>query len=223
MHINLYIPFKSVKEKRMKIQPYVHKLNNSDVYKSFQNQNKDAFLVAGFFVIDFESGKNVHQIDYFVPSKKKFAAFTLDNKVIMQLFNMMDKKSPEPLDMEVKIDLDALKGILQDEMKNRNITSSIKKMIAVVQNVKGKKVWSVNCILSGMDIVKAHIEDDSKTVLKLEKASLFDYLQKIPGMQPQTQEKPTKEDLDKKIEQLDKLKEELKKQELELSKVEKKK
>lgn len=205
----------------MKIQPYVHKLEGSPTYKDFQDKNKDAFLAAGFFVIDFESGKNVHQIDYFVPSKKKFAAFTLDHKVIMQLFDMLDKRQPEQLDLTVNIDLDALKGILQDEMKNRNMTSTIKKMIAVIQNVKGKKVWSVNCVLSGMDILKAHIEDDSKTVLRLEKASLFDYIQKVPGLQAQTPQAAPVTDQDainSKLQQLDKLKEVLRKEQEDLQK-----
>ena len=214
----------------MKVQPYVHKLEHSPTYKDFQTNNKDAFLTAGFFIIDFESGKNVHQIDYFVPSKKKFAAFTLDHKVVMQLFDMLDRKQPEPLDLKVDIDLDALHGILQDEMRNRNMTGSIKKMIAVIQNVKGKKVWSVNCILSGMDILKVHVEDESQTVLKLEKSSLFDYIQKIPGLQPQTSPAqaqaqpqvqaggPDEEAIKAKLQQLDKLKEVLKKEQEDMQK-----
>lgn len=213
----------------MKIQPYVHKLEGSQSYKQFQGQYKDAFLTAGFFVIDFETGKNVHQIDYFVPSKKKFAAFTLDNKVVMQLFDMMDKRTPEPLDIAVNIDLDALKGILQDELKNRNITSSIKKMIAVIQNIKGKKIWNVNCILSGMEIIKAHIEDDSQTVLRLDKSSLFDYIQRMPGLKPgeapaaqvtpdAPATTPRTDDISAKLAQLDKLKAALKVEEEQLQK-----
>jgi hypothetical protein len=65
----------------MKIGPYVTKLNESDAYKEFRQEYKDAFLVAGFFVLDFESGQNVHQIDYYIPSIKKVAAFNLDGKV----------------------------------------------------------------------------------------------------------------------------------------------
>src|SRR3989344_5106266 len=129
----------------MKIQPYVHKLQNSPVYRDFQQKYSDAFLVAGFFVLDFETGQNLHQIDYYVPSKKKFAAFTLDKKVIMQLLNSLDKKAPSELNMDTNIDLDALQGIIQDEMRNRSISQTIKKMIAVIQTREGKKVWNVNC------------------------------------------------------------------------------
>ncbi len=227
----------------MKIQPYISKLHSSPVFKDFQKKNTDAFLVAGFFVIDYESGKNLHQIDYYVPSKKKFAAFTLDNKIVLQLMNTLDKKAPNVLDAKTTIDLDALQGIITDEMKNRSITQTIKTMIAVLQNINGKKVWNVNCVLSGMDLLKVHVEDASETILKMEKSSLLDYIKRLPmGQQPQAGQamsgqttqgespastqgqvqevKPTKEMIEKKIEQLDKLKELLKKEEIEMDKQE---
>ena len=222
----------------MKIQPYVTKLHSSPVFKEFQQKYTDAFLVAGFFVIDFESGKNLHQIDYYVPSKKKFAAFTLDSKVVLQLMDTLDRKTPQALDIKTNIDLEALQGIIQDEMKNRSITQSIKKMIAVLQTVEGKKVWNVNCVLSGMDLLKVHVEDASETILKMEKSSLLDYIKRLPaaaqaqlgaagqstgaGAGPESaqgevqQVQPTKDLIEKKIQQLDKLKELLKKEEIEL-------
>jgi len=215
----------------MKIQPYVNKLESSTQFKDFQQKFNDAFLVAGFFVIDFESGNNLHQIDYYVPSKKKFAAFTLDKGVQIQLMNSLDKKIPNKLDMKTNIDLDSLHGIIEDEMKNRNITQSIKKMIAVIQNLNGKKVWNVNCVLSGMDILKVHVEDSSETILKMEKNSMMDYIKRMPNLnqqaqtqtqaspsQPQVMQKPSKEVLEKQIAQLDKLKEALKQEEVEMEK-----
>ncbi|MCH7568106.1 MAG: hypothetical protein IIA87_01675 [Nanoarchaeota archaeon] len=203
----------------MKIQPYVEKLSASKTYKEFQQKYKDAFLVAGFFVLDFETGQNIHQIDYYVPSEKKVAAFTLDDKVVVQLLDTVNEKVPEKLEMKTKIDLDALKGILDDEMKNRNITEEIRKIVAVIQTIEGKKIWILNCILSGMGVLKAHVDDESQTVLKMEKASVLDYMKKFPSatMQPK---KPTKEDIEKELEQLDKMKEALKKEEVELEKKE---
>ena len=201
----------------MKIQPYIQKLENSQKYKKFKEEYTDSFLVAGFFVLDYESGNNVHQIDYYVPSKKKVAAFNLDGDVEVRLLDMMHKeKVPEKLDLKTKIDLDALKGILEDEMKNRSITESIKKCVAVIQTLSGKKLWVLNCVLSGMEILKAHIEDESRTVLKMEKASMMDYIKKLPGtgnaIQQNQQPKLSNGDLEKQIEQLDKLKEQLKKE-----------
>jgi len=50
-----------------------------------------------------------------------------------------------------------------------------------LQNIEGKKIWNVNCVLSGMGIVKAHIEDASESVLKMEKSSILDYIKKVPA------------------------------------------
>ena len=198
----------------MKIGPYVEKLNNSSQYASFSKEHKDAFMVAGFFVLDFEAGQNLHQIDYYVPSEKKVAAFTLDHGVTMQMLGMLNNQIPEMLDLKTRTDLDALKGILQDEMKNRSITEEVKKVIAVIQSIQGKKIWSINCVLSGMSILRASIEDDTQTILKMEKSSLFDYIKKIPGaqlakMQQKSAENATPESLEDELKKLDKIEAEI--------------
>jgi len=169
----------------MKIKPYIDKLNASAEYKKFKEKYKDAFLVAGFFVLDLEMKQNIHQIDFYIPSKKKFAAFTLDGGVTLQILDAPGKKVPEEMDMQTNIDLDAIHGILEDEMKNRSITEEIRKIIAVVQNIKGKKIWNINSILSGMDILKVHIEDSSETILKMEKTSFVDIMKRMPTDQMQ--------------------------------------
>jgi hypothetical protein len=198
----------------MKIQPYIEKLQGSQEYKKFQEENKDAYLVAGFFVLDFDTEMNVHQIDYYLPSQKKVAAFTLDAKVEVRILETMNEKVPEKLDLKTNVDLDALKGILEDEMKNRNITENIKKIIAVIQTLEGKKVWILNCILSGMEILKAHVEDESQTVLSMEKASILEYIKKAPpqALGGTARASPSKEEIEKQIEQLDKVKDQLEKE-----------
>src|SRR3989344_7906751 len=206
----------------MKIQPYVEKLNSSSAFKEFKTKYPASFMVAGFFVLDLEVKQNVHQLDYYVPSERKIAAFSLDKHVTVQLLEMVGDKKPEELDIKTNVDLDALEGILKDEMKNRNMTEEIKKIIAVLQTVDGKKIWNLNCVLSGMEILKAHIEDNSKTVLKMEKISLMDIMKKIPnsmtGMNKQLNKDASKEDIEKEIEKLDKVEEEIEKEKKELQK-----
>jgi hypothetical protein len=202
----------------MKIQPYIQKLESSEAYKKFIKDNSESFLVAGFFVLDYETGVNIHQIDYYVPSRKQVAAFNLDGDVQVRLLDMMSKdKVPQKLEIKTKIDLDAIKGILEDEMKNRSITETIRKCVAVIQMVDGKKLWVLSCVLSGMEILKAHIDDDSKTVLKMEKASILDYVKRMPPL-PAQQPKLDKEQLEKQIQQLDNLKKQLQKEEEKLEK-----
>ena len=194
----------------MKIQPLIEKLESTEVYKKFKEDYKDSFLVAGFFVLDYETNKNINQIDYFIPSEKKVAAFNMKEEIGLQILETMNDKIPETLSVQTNVDLDAIKGILEDGMKNRNITEDLKKVIAVIQTLEGKKIWILNCIMSGMEILKAHIDDESKTILKMEKASVLDYIKKVP-MKGAAQGKPSKENIEKQIEQLDTLKEQLEK------------
>lgn len=203
----------------MKIQPYVEKLEQSQEYKDFIVKYPDAYMVAGFFVLDLEEGNNVHQIDFYVPSQKKIAAFSLDGEVSVKLLDMLktEKKDPQKLDMKTRIDLDALSGILADEMHNRGMSEEIKKVIAVIQNVKGKKIWNLNCVLTGMEVLKSHIEDESETVLKIEKASLMDIMKKIPT-QSLVKAPESKEEVEDEVKKLDKLVQEISKEKENLKK-----
>jgi hypothetical protein len=165
----------------MKIGPYVEKLEKSHEYKEFHKKHKDAFMAAGFFVLDLETKKNLHQLDFYVPKEKKIAAFTLDSGIKVQLLETFNEKVPEKLNLEVKTDLDALYGILEDEMKNRGITEQVKKIVAVLQNIEGKTLWNLNCVLSGMEILRAHVDDDTQSVLKMEKFSMMELIKTVPG------------------------------------------
>jgi hypothetical protein len=164
----------------MSIQKFLGKLEGSPIYKDFKKEHKNNYLTAGFFVIDKETGKDVHQLDFYLPNEKKMAAFTLGKEITLQILNLVTDKIPEKLDTKSKIDLDAISGIIQDEMKNRTITGDIKKVIAVLQTLDGKKIWNVSCILSGMDLLRVHVEDDSETVLKMDRSSLMDMIKTVP-------------------------------------------
>lgn len=203
----------------MKLKPYVEKLEQSSKYKEFNSKYPGSFPIAGFFILDFESGKNMHQIDFYVPSQKKIAAFTLDGKVDLQLLEMLNKKVPEKLDIKSNIDLEAIKGILIDEMRNRGMSEDVKKIIVILQQIDGKKIWNVNCILTGMEIVKSHIDDETKTVLKIEKTSVMDLIKRMPMQQqmpaPQINT-GKKEDVEKEIDNLNKLAEQIESQKKQL-------
>jgi len=205
----------------MKIQPYIEKLCSSEQYKKFKSENNDAFLVAGFFVLDLEMGKNIHQIDYYIPSNKKVAAFSLDKGVKFQVLDTLNDKIPEELDIKVNTDLDELQGILQDEMKNRNMTEEINKIIAVIQTIEGKKIWNLNCILSGMHLLRAHVEDETKSVLLMEKSSIMDLMKKVPTSELRAAGK-SEEDIKDKIKKLTKLEDAIEKEKEKLAKEESK-
>ena len=163
----------------MKFSHYLERVVDSKEYKQFSREYKNAYLCAGFFVLDFEEGKDIHQVDFYLPKRNKIAAFLLDNGLTYKLAEAMNEKEPEQIKGTIKMDLDKLKGIVQDEMKNHTITERVMKMIAILQSVDGKKVWNLNCILSGMALLKVHIDDANGDILKFEKASFLDFVRKL--------------------------------------------
>jgi len=172
----------------MKFEKLIQKLHASKTYSEFSKKHKNAFLVAGFFVIDLESKNNMFQIDYYVPSENKIAAFSLASPITMQMLEMVKADTkPVPLSEQTNIDLDSLPGIIDDEMKNRSITEEIKKIVAILHTADGKTIWNVSCMLSGMSILKTHVEDKTESILKMERSSLFDIMKQVPGNKLQAQ------------------------------------
>lgn len=164
----------------MKLDHYIKRVEESPEYKKFRQDHRKAYLSAGFFVLDFEAGKNMHQVDFFIPGTKKVVTFKIDKGVSMQTSDPLKlKKKPEPVEGETNLDLDALKGIVHDEMLNRTVTSEIKKIIVVLQQEQGKKIWRLNCITGDMAILKVNVDDEKGSVLDFEKASLFDIIKKV--------------------------------------------
>lgn len=163
----------------MKIQPYLDKLNSSNKFKEFISKNPDAYFSAGFFMIDLAEGNNLHQIDYYLPKEKKIVTFMLDKDIEMKKDDLQNDSVPKGIEGNIEIDLDVLKGIVEDEMKNHTVTTKLIKIIAVIQNIEGKKVWNLNCLTSDMGIIKVHVDDSDHSVLKFENVNLFDAVKKL--------------------------------------------
>ncbi len=164
----------------MKIQPYIDKLNSSKEFKKFQTKNPKAYFSAGFFVIDLETKKNIHQLDYYIPKTKKIATFMLDsNNVELKESEGSSNLVPGKISQKINLDLDVLKGLVQDEMKNHTVTSKLQKIIAILQILDGKLIWNLNCLTTDMGVIKVHIDDESHSILKFEKFSLFDIVKKL--------------------------------------------
>ena len=176
----------------MRFKHYLDRVKESSEFKKFMEKNPKAYLAAGFFVLDFETDNNIHQIDYALPNKK-VATFLLDDGTKVKISEQaLKKKLPEIKEEDAKTDLDALKGIVEDEMKNRTVTEKIRKMIAILHMIEDKLVWNIQCILDGLGFLSVHVSDDDQTVMKFEKHSLLDLI-KTPGqmmmMKPKEGEK----------------------------------
>ena len=162
----------------MKFEHYLKKMQESPEYKKFRKKYKDEYLCAGFFILDFESGQHMHQVDYALPDGK-VATFILDKGVKLKISEQALKKKLPEIKPQANIDLEALRGIIEDEMKNQMVTEKIRKVIAILHDLDGKLIWNLQCILSGLEILIVHIDDSDKSILKFEKHSLMELLK--PG------------------------------------------
>jgi len=192
----------------MKFQNYLKRVEKSQEFKEFKNKNPKAYLCAGFFVLDFDTGQNLYQIDYFLPNKK-IATFNVGKKIEMKISDQTIKKKLPEISSKAKTDIDALKDIVEDEMKNQMVTEEIRKIIAVLHIFEGKLIWNLQCFLSGLEILNVHIDDSDQTILKFEKYSLMDIIRKMPMPMPEQEPKENREEINP--EQLKELEEKLKK------------
>jgi len=196
----------------MKFLHYKKRVEESEEFKKFKSKNKGSYLAAGFFVLDFETGKDMHQVDYALPNGK-VATFIADEGIKMKISDKTLKKELPEIKAKIKTDIDTLRGIVEDEMKNRTVTEKIKKIIAVLHILDGKVVWNLQCVLDGMSLLNVHVDDSDQSILKFEKHSLMDLIKSAPpglGMQkPQGETGAGMKKLDEK--DLKKLEEELNK------------
>jgi len=169
----------------MKFEHYLNKLHESEEFKEFKQKNPKAYLAAGFFILDLETDKNLHQIDYALPNKK-IATFFLDRGIKLKISEQAIKKKLPEIKVKTKTDLEALRGIVEDEMKNRTVTEKIRKIIAILHIMDNKLIWNLQCILSGLEILLVHIDDSDQSILKFEKHSLMEFLRPLSevGMAP---------------------------------------
>lgn len=162
----------------MKISHYQKEIEKSKEFHKFKKEHPKSYLCAGFFVLDFENDKNVHQLDYYL-SNGKIVTAILDNGVkIKESKQPIKKKLPE-LNQEVKIDLDALRGIVHDEMQNRSITEELKKIIAIAYISDKRVIWNLQCILNGLILLQINLDDSNQSILMFEKYSLLDMIRKV--------------------------------------------
>lgn len=175
---------------KMKPAHYIEKVKKSPEYKLLMEEDPKAYLCSVFFLRDFDEGNNETQVDFYSPAKKNIVSFKVDRKVE----RVANKKPqtithkkfvPQPLPESIRMDVDAMKPTLLDEMHNRDMTYEIEKLLLFLNITDGRPVWNCTGFLKGLGLVQAHVEDQSQSVLFMEKKSLFDFIKfagGAPGM-----------------------------------------
>jgi hypothetical protein len=168
-------------------------IENSAVFKKFKQENQDAELVAGFFILDFLSNDNKDSLDYKLPENKEDNIYTFEldknKEVIMKqdkLINPEISNQPKLTKIlpNIKTDLNEIPSIAQQEAEKNKITSKFHKIIAVLQNYKSEnkgreqQIWNLTCMLDQLIILNILINAQTSEIIKFERKSMMDFIKK---------------------------------------------
>ncbi len=160
----------------MNFQFYVEKLRDSENFKDFIKENKDAFACSGFFIIDKQGKDNKQHIDYYIPSKKNMISFQLEDNCSIMPLEMTNPSVPEEMFLDFNFDFNDVERLIQDEMTQRRVKKQIQKILFSLQT-KNKKNYLIGTIfISGFGLLKVNINLSEIKIIDFEKKSFFDMI-----------------------------------------------
>jgi hypothetical protein len=133
----------------MKSIDLLKELEENYVYKDFKKEFKDSFFSAGFFILDLEKKSETLQLDLFIPSKKKVAAFEFPWKFPKIHDDKIESMTPQSLE-NLKFDLDDLEEKAKDSIKEHGSNLKPTKIIAIIQNNE----WNLTCMDNALGIIR---------------------------------------------------------------------
>lgn len=158
----------------------VEEIERSDAFSKFKQKNTDAFLCAGFFVIDYEGGKNIQQLDYCIGEEDVYTFLLSDSITLKKAEAIEGKKTNLPkIEKNINVDLDDAEKILGEKIKEEKVEKKVTKIIAVLQVYDNHQIWNLNCILEGLEIIRCHIDCKTGDILKFEKKNMMDFVKKV--------------------------------------------
>jgi len=158
----------------MNLQFYIEKLKNSEIFKKFMNENPDAFLCSGFFIIDKQGQDNKQHFDFYLPKDKKIMSIQLEN---MQLVPLEDfGRVPEKISFEHDFDFEDVEKMILNEMEKQNINAKIQKMLFSLQNKDNKDFLVGTIFISALGMLKINIDLQNMEITDFEKKSFFDIM-----------------------------------------------
>jgi hypothetical protein len=156
----------------------LEKLEDSEEYKKFKSENKDAYLCSGFFIIDLESKtpENKYHFDFYIPESKKTFSFQLEDGVKLIELERFEENILKEVSMKDNFDFDEIREMILKEMEEKKINNKIQKIIFSLQNQEGKDMLFGTIILSGLGILKMTFDISEKKLEDFEKKSFFDMM-----------------------------------------------
>lgn len=156
------------------------KVKKSEEFKKFEKEHSEAFLYAGFFIINELNQPEQRQLDFYMGHGKVMTfSVTNDekgNEIIVLKEEIVAKETDvAPLDPIVSIDLEEVHEIVKKECGKEGM--SVNKIIAILQKLNGNQIWNVTALLPSLFMLRMIIGMDGKIIEK-KSGSVFDIMQK---------------------------------------------
>lgn len=166
----------------MNFQFFIEKLNDSDTYKKFIEENSKALPASAFFVLDFENPKNPDNkshFDFLIPEENKMFSCQLEEGC---KFVPVEKfaENIKPISLGHEFDFDEVKSLVLEEMKKRDIKNKLQRILLSLQNKDGVDYLVGTVFLSQLGLLKVNINLKEMKITDFEKKSFMDML-KVTG------------------------------------------
>ncbi len=169
----------------MNLQFYWEKLNDMNLFQKFLEDNKEAYLCSGFFIIDKKGEDNKQHFDYYLPNEKKIVSFEMENGGQKVPIEHIGEKAPESLDMkdenDFNFEFNEVEDIVEKALEENKVKNKIEKIMVSLQKHPESKHLSMICtvFLSGLGMANIHIDIQEKKVIHFEKKSLFNMMRSV--------------------------------------------
>lgn len=163
----------------MNLKFYLEKLNSSEEYKKFKEENPDAFFCSAFFVVDktnLKSPDNRQHFDCYVPSKNQMFSFQLENQIKLVPIEMIGEKKLPKILLNYDFDFEEMEKIIVEKMKQEQVKNKIQKIFFSLQNLEGKDFLIGTIFISTLGLLKINIDIAEKKVTEFIKKSFFDMI-----------------------------------------------
>lgn len=156
------------------------RLEKSEIFQNFKSENPNVFLCAGFFILNFKNNIYEYNLDYKSDSQIFTFKIPVAGEIIMLAEDILDNQKPlEEISLNVEIDIEELREIVEKALYQNNIKNKLEELIAVLQNLEGKLIWNITAMAEGFTIISIHINPKTGKISKFEKKSLFDMIKKV--------------------------------------------
>jgi len=163
----------------MNLKFYLEKLYTSKEFKQFKEENPNAFLCSGFFIIDKQGKNNKQHFDFYIPSKKKMFGFQLEDGIKLVPIEMFKDKIPSKILFNGDLNFEEIESLIVSEMNKQKIKNKIQKILLSLQSLDGKDFLVGTIFISTLGLLKINIDISEKKVTSFEKKSFFDMIKVI--------------------------------------------